>query len=68
MERKYPLVLHVSQIVEDGSLIYCKNFESTNRNPHKSIKGLQVQPIAQLAFECILFGKSSFTLPCLVPN
>ena len=26
---------------------------------HKSIKGLQVQPIAQVAFDCILFGKSS---------
>ena len=26
--------------------------------PHKSIKSLQVQPIAQVAFDCILFGES----------
>ena len=68
IERKYPLVLHVSRNVEDGSPIHCINFEPTNRNPHKSIKGLQVQPIAQVAFDCILFGKSSFTLPCLVTS
>ena len=67
IKRKYPSVLHVSPNVEDGSPIHCINFEPTNRNPHKSIKGLQVQPIAQVAFDCILFGKSSFTLPRLVP-
>ena len=33
----------------------------TKRDLLKSIKGLQVQPIAQIAFDCILFGKSSLT-------
>ena len=68
VERTYPSVLHVSPNVDDGSPIHCINFEPTNRNPHKSIKGLQVQPIVQVAFDCILFGKSSFTLPRLVPS
>ena len=68
IKRKYPSVSHVSPNVEDGSPIHCINFKPTKRNPHKSIKGLQVQPIAQVAFDCILFGKSSFTLPRLVPN
>ena len=68
IESNYPSVLHVSPNVEDGSPIHCINFEPTNRNPHKSIKGLQVQPIAQVAFDCILFGKSSLTLPRLVPS
>ena len=61
IERKYPSVLHVSPNVEDGSPIHCIHFKPTKRNPHKSIKGLQVQPIAQVAFDCILFGKSSLT-------
>ena len=68
IESNYPSVLHVSPNVEDGSPIHCINFEPTNRNPHKSIKGLQVQPIAQMACDCILFGKCSFTLPCFVPS
>ena len=41
---------------------------SPQRDPHKSIKGLQVQPIVQVVFYCILYGKSSFTLPRLVPD
>ena len=61
IERKYPLVLHVSPNVEDGSPIHCINFKPTNRNPHKSIKGLQIQPIAQVAFDCNFSGKCS---PC----
>ena len=68
IKRKYPSVSHVSPNVEDGSPIHCMNFKPTNRNPHKSIKGLQVQTIAQVAFDCILFGKYSLTLPCLVPS
>ena len=54
IERKYHAVLHVSPNLEDGSPIHCINLEAANRNPHKSIKGLQVQPIAQVAFDCIL--------------
>jgi len=61
IERKYPSVSHVSPNVEDGRPIHCIHFKPTKRNPHKSIKGLQVQPIAQVAFDCILFGKSSLT-------
>ena len=30
--------------------------------------GIQVQPIVQVAFDCILFGESSLTLPRLVPS
>ena len=62
IEPKDPSVSHVSPNVEDGSLILCINFKPTKRNPHKSIKGLQVQEIAQVAFDCILFGKSSHFL------
>ena len=54
IERKYPLVSHVSSIVEDGSPIHCIYFMSTKRDMHKSIKDLQVQPIARVAFDCIL--------------
>ena len=61
IKHKYPSVLHVSQNVEDDSPIHCINFKPTKRNPHKSIKHLQVQPIAQVAFDCILFVKSSLT-------
>ena len=61
IERKYPLVSHVSSNVEDGSPVHCIHFKPTKRDPHKSIKGSQVQPIAQVVFDCILFGKSSFT-------
>ena len=68
IEHKYPSVLHVSPNVEDGSPIHCINLEPTNKNPHKSIKGLQIQSIAQVALNCILFGKFSFTLPILVLN
>jgi hypothetical protein len=53
IERKYPSVSHVSPNVEDGRPIHCIHFKPTKRNPHKSIKGLQVQPIAQVAFDCI---------------
>ena len=56
---KYPLVSHVSPNVEDASPIHCVHFKATKRDPHKSIKGLQVQLIAQVAFDCILFEKSS---------
>ena len=45
--------------VEDDRPIHCIHFKSTKRDPHKSNKGLQVQPITQVAFDCILFGKSS---------
>ena len=45
--------LNVSPNVEDGTPIHCINYKPTNRNPHKSIKGLQVQRIAQVAFDCI---------------
>ena len=68
IERKYTSVSHVSSNVEDGSPIHCINFKPTKRNPQKSIKGLQVQPIAQVVFDCILFGKSSLTLPRHVPS
>ena len=68
IKRKYPSVLHVSPNVEFGTPIHCINFKPTNRNPHDRIKGLQVQPIALVAFDCNLFGKPSFTLPRLVPN
>jgi hypothetical protein len=70
IERKYPSILHVSPNVEDGSPIHCIKLELTNRNPHKSIKGLQVQPIVQVAFHCILFNLENplSHLPRLVPN
>ena len=65
IKRKYPSVSHVSPTVEDGSPIHCINLKPTKRSLHKSIKGLQVQPIAQVAFDCILFGKSShIASPC----
>ena len=67
IEHKYPLVLHVSPNGEDGSPIHSINFMPTKRNMHKSIKDLQVRPIAQVTFDCILFGKSSLTLPRHVP-
>ena len=55
IELKFLLVLHVSpKNVEDGSPIHCTNLKPTNRNLHKSIKDLQVQPIARVAFDCIL--------------
>jgi hypothetical protein len=54
IERKYPLVSHVSPNVEDSRPIHCIHFKPTKRNPHKSIKSFQVQPIAQVAFDCIL--------------
>ena len=62
IECKYPSVSHVSPKVEDCSPIHCIKFKPTKRNPHKSIKGLQVQLIAQVVFHCILFGKSSHCL------
>jgi hypothetical protein len=65
IERKYPSVLHVSPNVEDGSPIHCIMLELTYRNPHKSIKGLQVQPIAQVAFHCILFNLENPLSHCL---
>ena len=68
IERKYPLVSHVSPNVGNGSPIHCINFKPAKRNPHKSIKGLQGQLIAQVAFDCILFGKFSLTLPRHIPN
>ena len=58
IEREYPLVSHVSPSVEDGSPIHCIHFKPTKRDPHKSIKGLQVQHIMQVAFDCIFVGKS----------
>ena len=61
IRHKYPLASHVFPNVEDGSPIHCIHFKPTKRDPHKSIKGLQVQPIAQVAFDYILFGKSSLT-------
>ena len=57
IERKGPLVSHVSPNVKDGSLIHCIHFKPTKRDPHKSIMGLQVQPTAQVARDCILLGK-----------
>ena len=69
IKRKYPSVLRAPPNVEDGSPIHCINFKSTKKNMHKSIKGLQVHSIVQVAFDCILFGKSFLTLPrCLVPS
>ena len=59
--------MQVSPIVEEGSPIHCINFKLTKRNPHDSIKGLQVQPnYAQVAFDCILFKKnlSHIASPC----
>ena len=74
IERNNPSVLHVSPNVEDGSPIHCIKLEPTNRNPHKSIKGLQVQPIARkwllIAFclenplsHCLALFPISFTIP-----
>ena len=60
IERNYPLVSHVSPKV-DNSPIHSIHFKPTKRDPHKSLKGLQVQPIVQIAFDCILFGNSSLT-------
>ena len=60
IERNYPLVLHVSPNV-DNSPIHSIHFEPTKRDPHKSLNGLQVQPIVQKTFDCILFGNSSLT-------
>ena len=67
-KKNYLSSLQVSPIVGDGSPIHGINFEPTNRKLYKSIKDLQLQPIVQVAFDCILFGKSSLTLPCLVPS
>ena len=53
IKRKDPSILHVSPNVEDGSAIHCINFKPAKRNPHESIKGLQVQPNALVAFDCI---------------
>ena len=61
INRAQVLEEHVSPNVEDGSPIHWIHFKPTKRDPHKSIKGFQVQPIAQVAFDCILFGKSSLT-------
>jgi hypothetical protein len=58
---KYSSVSHVSPNVKDGSPIHCIHFKPTKRVMHKSNKGLKVQPIAQVALDCILFGKSSLT-------
>ena len=61
IECKYPLVSHVSPYVEDGSPIQLHSLQAHMRDMHKSIKGLPVQPIAQVVFYCILFGDSSLT-------
>ena len=61
IERKQALVSHVSPNVEDGSPIHCIPSKPTKSDPHKSIKGPQVEPIMQVAFDCILFGKPSLT-------
>ena len=55
IQRKYPLVSHVSPNVEDGSLIYCIHIKPTKTDPHKSIEGFQVEPNAQVAFDCICY-------------
>ena len=68
IKRKYPSVLHVAPNVEDSSPFHGIHFKPTKGDPNKSIKGLQVQLIAQVTFDCILNGKSSFTLPRLVPS
>ena len=52
------MISHVFPNVEESSPIHCIHFKPTKRELHKSIKGLQVQ---QVAFDCILFGKSSLT-------
>ena len=56
------------QMLKMVAQIHCINFKPTKRNPQTSIKALQVQPIAQVAFDCILSAKPSLTLPCLVPS
>jgi hypothetical protein len=45
---KYTLVSYVSSNGEDGSPIHCIHSKPTNKDPHKSIKGFQVHPIAQV--------------------
>ena len=60
IEHKYPSVLYVSPNV-DNSPIYSIHFKLTKRDLHKSLKGLQVQPFVQIAFNCILFGNFSLT-------
>ena len=39
---------YVSSNDEDGSPIHCIHFKPTNKDPLKSIKELQVHPIAQV--------------------
>jgi hypothetical protein len=61
VEHKYLLVPHVSPNVKEGSPIHCIHFKPTKRDQHiKRIKGLQVQLIAQVAFDCILPWKILF--------
>ena len=48
IKRKYPSFLHVSPNFEDGSPFHCIHFKFTKRDPHKSIKGLQVPHVAQV--------------------
>ena len=57
-----PSVSHVSPNVGGASPIHCIHLKPTKRDPHKSIKGLQVQPIiAWMAFDFIVFGEPSLT-------
>ena len=58
IEHKYPSNSYVSPN-NGSSLIHSIHFKPTHKDPHKSLKGLQVQPIVQMAFDCILFGNSS---------
>ena len=57
IECKYLSVSHVYANVQDGSPIHFIHFKPTKRDMHKSIKGFRVQPIAQMASDCILFEK-----------
>ena len=49
-KKNYQLSISIiwSRMFEDGSPIHCIPFKPTKRDLHKSIKGLQVQPIAQV--------------------
>ena len=58
-ECKYPSVSHVSFTCWRWWYDLLHPLQVHKERPAKDHQGLQVQPIAQVAFHCILFGKSS---------
>ena len=53
--------MFLQMLKNHGSPIHYIHLKPTKTYMHKSIKGLQVQPIAQVTFDCIFFAKSSLT-------